>query len=297
MIRPPYLKQGDCIALISASRFIDAEALEKAVRFLEGNHFRVKTGPNILEKYHQFAGTDQMRAADFNWALADKEIKAILFFRGGYGAAKIVDLIDWELLKRAPKWICGYSDITAIHSQVHCLGISSLHCTMPVHLNATDEETIVSFHALMEVLKGETISYNLSYKDRSKASISGPIIGGNLSVLYSVLGANVADNWDNKILFLEDLDEYLYHIDRMMNALSRAKKLEHLKAIVAGSFSDMRDNPVPFGKNALQIIAYYAEKHGIPFFYDFPAGHQPLNLPIKLGEIVEIKAGEMVYSH
>jgi muramoyltetrapeptide carboxypeptidase len=299
MITPPYLhsdgSEGDAIALVAASRFIEQVDLERAVAFLKQLEFEVVCGPNILKRNHQFAGTDLERAADVNWALEQKEVKAIIFFRGGYGAAKIVDLINWDLLQKQPKWICGYSDVTAIHQHIQSLGMQSLHSTMPVHLNQTDEESIMSFHAMIEVLKGEPVEYYLGSENENHPTVKGEIIGGNLSVLYSTLGSKSDTKWDGKILFLEDLDEYLYHIDRMMNALSRAGRLDKLTALIAGSFTDMNDNTVPFGKDAIEILEEYAKKHNIPFFFEFPAGHQKLNIPVRLGAEVTIENGVMVY--
>ena len=296
MIAPPYLQEGDTIALLAASRFIEQVELERAVAFFKQFGFEVVCGPNILNRDHQFAGTDEERAADVNWALEKEEVKAIIFFRGGYGAAKIVDLINWEILQKQPKWICGYSDVTAIHQHIQSLGIQSLHSTMPVHLDQTDEESIMSFHAMIEVLKGEPVEYYLGAEKENHPTIKGQIIGGNLSVLYSILGSTSDTNWDGKILFLEDLDEYLYHVDRMMNALSRSGRLDNLSALIAGSFSDMNDNTVPFGKNAIDILEGYAKKHNLPFFYEFPAGHQKLNIPVKLGAQVQVENAVMVYT-
>ncbi len=295
MIQAPYLQNGDCIAIVAASRFVEEEALQKAISFFSQSGFQVKVGKHILAKDNQFAGTDQERVEDLNWALGDPEIKAIIFFRGGYGAARILDLVDWNLINQNPKWLCGYSDVTAIHQHVNSLDIQSLHSTMPVHLSETDEESILSFHALIEGLKGEDLVYYLESDFEEHPVISGEIIGGNLSVIYSLLGSVSDMNWDDKILFLEDLDEYLYHIDRMMNTLSRAGKLNNLKAILVGSFKDMHDNAVPFGKDAEEIIQSYANKHNLPIFYGLPVGHDKLNIPVKCGALVKIANHEMIY--
>ena len=296
MIQPPYIKEGDTLALVAASRFIEQEQLERAIQFFQQFNFQVVCGPNILKRDHQFAGTDQERADDINWALEQEDVKAILFFRGGYGAARVLDLVNWQALAQQPKWICGYSDVTAVHQHVQSLGIQSLHSTMPIHLAETDEESIMSFHALVEVLKGEPVEYYLGLDQGVKyPTLEGEIIGGNLSVLYSIQGSESDVSWDDKIVFMEDLDEYLYHIDRMMNGLSRARKLNKIKALIAGSFTKMNDNDIPFGKDSLDILGEYAEKHQVPFFYEFPAGHQKLNIPVKLGAKVRIDEGVMTY--
>lgn len=296
MIQPAYLKEGDTIALVAASRFIEQEALDRAISFFKQFGFNVKCGPNILNRSNQFAGTDEDRAEDLSWALANEEVKAVLFFRGGYGAARMVDLVEWDLLISQPKWICGYSDVTAIHQHVQSLGMQSMHSTMPIHLAETDEESIMSFHALIEMLKGESAEYYLGIDQGVEYPvIEGEIIGGNLSVLYSIQGSESDVSWDDKIVFLEDLDEYLYHIDRMMNGLDRAGKFSNIKALIAGSFTDMNDNEVPYGKDCFDILDEYAAKYQIPFFYEFPAGHQKLNIPVKLGANVRIENGVMTY--
>jgi len=296
VIAPAYLKEGDTIALIAASRFIEQNMLERAVTFFKQFNFQVICGPHILSKNHQFAGTDQERAQDLNWALENEEVKAIVFFRGGYGAAKIIDLVNWELLTQQPKWLVGYSDVTAIHQHANNLGVQTLHATMPIHLAETDEESILSFHAMIEALKGESIEYYLESDMEEHKPIKGEIVGGNLSVLYSLMGSNSEMNWDNKILFLEDLDEYLYHIDRMMNAFSRAGKLSALKALLVGSFKDMHDNTIPFGADAEEIVQHYGKKYKIPVFYGMPCGHEKLNIPVICGAKVIIENFAMRYA-
>lgn len=295
MIIPPYLTTGDEIRLIAPSRFIDEDELIKATAFFQQNGFVVSSGKNILKKNNQFAGKTEERARDLQDAIDDRNVKAVIAFRGGYGAAKIVDLVNWNTLLEYPKWFCGYSDFTAVHYHLQKINITSLHSTMPIHIKDTDEESIMSFYAMLEVLKGEPVEYYLQAKEKYP-KIEGEIIGGNLSVIYSVLNSESDFTWDNKILFLEDLDEYLYHIDRMMNALKRARKLHNLAGIVIGGLTQMNDNNVPFGLSASEIIEAYCEDLNIPCFLEFPAGHQPLNLPIKLGNRVKIEEGIMVYA-
>lgn len=296
MKTPPFLKKGDQIRLIAPSRFIEEDDLKKAVSFYEQNGFKVTTGDHILSRKNQFAGSTKERSSDLQEAVNDPAVKAIIAFRGGYGAAKIVDHVEWSAFEKNPKWFCGYSDATAIHYHLQSMGWCSLHSTMPIHLKSTDEESIMSFYAQLEVLKGEPVEYYLK-QDKEQPIIEGKVIGGNLSVLYSILGSSSDFEWSNYILFLEDLDEYLYHIDRMANALDRAQKLRNLKAIVLGSFSQMNDNEVPFGSSAETILKEYASRYSIPVFEDFPSGHQPLNLPIILGSKVKIENGVMVYAN
>ncbi len=295
MIIPPYLISGDTIAIAAASRVVDELLLNRAKDFLEKAGFQVVFSPNILAQYHQFAGTDSQRAADINWAISDDNIKAIIFFRGGYGAARILDMVDWQPLLNKPKWFCGYSDVTAIHIHLQSIGIASLHATMPIHIAQTDEESILSFYALIEALKGEEISYYLESSIASYLPIEGELVGGNLSVIYSLLGSVSDFSWAGKVLFIEDIDEYYYHLDRIMNALSRAGKFKKLKALLVGNFKDIKDNTIPFGKNIAEIMQEYALKHNILIFFGMPVGHDKLNIPVKCGLQVKIENDEIKY--
>ena len=210
------------------------------------------------------------------------DIKAIICARGGYGTVRILDLIDFSDLKANPKWIAGYSDVTALHSTLHNLNITSLHSTMPVNFS---DNTKTSLESLKQTLFGNLISYNFPrHKLNRIGHTKGKVVGGNLSIIYSLLGSNTDINTDGKILFLEDLDEYLYHVDRMMMNLKRNGKLSKLAGLIVGGMSNMNDNTIPFGKSAIEIIAESVSEYDYPVAFNFPAGHIDNNNTIILGQ-------------
>ena len=281
MITPPHLKAGDSIYILSTARKISIEELQPAIQELESWGLKVILGDTIGAEDHQFAGNDELRTADFNKAIHNQEVKAILCGRGGYGSVRIVDGIDWEYLQKTPKWIAGYSDVTTIHCHAHNKGLKSIHSTMPInHTNNSKE----SWSTLKAALFGEELNIaNYPHKVYRSGELKGEVIGGNLSILYSLLGSKSSIDTKGKILFIEDLDEYLYHIDRMMMNLKRTGKLHGLSALVVGGMSDMNDNPIPFGKNALQIIAEHTKDYNYPIYFGLQAGHTKPNLALRLG--------------
>ena len=222
------------------------------------------------------------RSADLQQMIDNPDIKAIICARGGYGTVRILDLIDFSDLKANPKWIAGYSDVTALHSTLHNLNITSLHSTMPINFS---DNTKNSLESLKQTLFGNLISYNFPRHELNRIGhTKGKVVGGNLSVIYSLLGSNTDINTDGKILFLEDLDEYLYHIDRMMMNLKRNGKLSKLAGLIIGGMSDMNDNTIPFGKSAMEIIAESVSEYDYPVAFNFPAGHIDNNNTIILGQ-------------
>ena len=271
-ITPIPLVPGDEIHIISTARFVDKEFIDFARQVLENKGFKVLTGSNLFNKNHQFAGSDTERLADLNAAIRNPKCRAILCARGGYGTARLVDELDLISLKSDPKWIAGYSDITALLNHVYNqIGLESIHSTMPVNFSTNTSESIDS---LVAALTGKELYYQFPKHELNRAGeAEGNLIGGNLSVIYSLLGSPSSLQTDGKILFLEDLDEYLYHIDRMMLALDRSCKLENLAGLIIGGMSDMNDNTVPFGQTAEEIISERVSKYKYPVAFGFPAGH------------------------
>ena len=213
---------------------------------------RVVFGRNLFQEYNQFAGTDLQRSTDLQQMIDNPHIKAILCARGGYGTVRILDHIDFSDFKANPKWIAGYSDVTALHSTLHNLNITSLHSTMPINFS---NNTKNSLESLKQTLFGNLISYNFQRHELNRIGhTKGKVVGGNLSIIYSLLGSNADINTDGKILFLEDLDEYLYHLDRMMMNLKRNGKLSKLAGLIIGGMSNMNDNTIPYGKNAMKLL-------------------------------------------
>lgn len=284
MIKPSYLKPGDKVGIAATARKISLPEIQYAVNTLTEWGFEVVLPEGLYSKNHQFAGTDVERAAVLQSLLDNPEIKAVLCARGGYGTVRIVDLLDWELFTKHPKWIVGYSDITVLHGHINqTLGIASLHATMAFNITA-EEERQAAIASLKDALTGNEVVHLLpAHPLNREGNASGVVVGGNLSVLYSMMGSVSFPDTDGKILFLEDLDEYLYHIDRMMMGLKRAGKLTNLAALVVGGMTDMRDNAVPFGKTAEQIIYDAVKEYNYPLYFGLQAGHIANNLALPMG--------------
>jgi muramoyltetrapeptide carboxypeptidase len=286
LIRPEYLKVGDTIAIIAPSGVLNDHEnyINKAKKLLESWELNVIIGKNVFNNYGHFSGTDKERTKDFQRALDDKTISAIWCARGGYGAMRIIDDLDYTEYLKTPKWIIGYSDITAIHNDLHILGSESIHSIMCKSLEDKDINNDRSIQALKDVLFGNKLSYNFNNKPENKlGKTSGQIVGGNLTLLHGLIGSKSSINTDGKILFIEDLGEYHYHIDRMLISLKRAGYFDNCNGLVVGDFSDLRKNTTPFGKNIKEIILDAVKEFNFPVLFDFPAGHEELNMPIILG--------------
>ena len=270
---PNNLKQGDKVVIVSSARKITKKELEESIKLFSLWGLKVTLGKTIDKEDNQFAGDDTWRAEDIQRAINDKEIRAVFFARGGYGSVRILDKIDFSPLKDDPKWLIGYSDVTAV--LMHCFftqKLCCLHAIMPVNILNTEENTATD--SLKNVLFNgkNTITAKANRLNRY-GKIEGEIIGGNLSVIYSLLGSSSFSETKDKILFIEDLDEYLYHIDRMMQGLKRAGNLKDLKGLIVGTFSDMHDNDISFGKTAYEIILNAVKSYDYPVAFDVPIGH------------------------
>jgi muramoyltetrapeptide carboxypeptidase len=285
-IQPPYLAAGDAVALISTARKIDPAQVKPAIDLLQSWGLKVVLGKNLLSDYHQFAGIDTQRASDLQEALNDKNIKAILCFRGGYGSVRLLDKVDFSPLRNHPKWLMGYSDVTALHHVWHNEGVMSIHGTMPVNFEANTAEALAS---LKNALFGKTNKYSFeAHPLNRKGAVNAPVIGGNLSMVYSMSGTIHDIDTTGKILVLEDLDEYLYHIDRMMWNLKLSGKLTKLAGLIIGGFTDMKDNTIPFGQTAYEIIAEAVADFSYPVCFDFPFGHVADNRTLVFGKTAQL---------
>lgn len=285
MIIPPFLKLGSTIGIVATARKLTWEELEPTVGVLADAGFKVRTAQRMFGAENQFAGSDEDRAADMQRMLDDPDINAVLCARGGYGTVRIIDKLDFSEFVKHPKWLCGFSDITVLHAHVNQnFGIATLHSSMPLSMRELSAEH-VQYSSLINSLKGEFSPYEFDAHQLNKnGEMEGEIVGGNLSVLYSILGSKSDVNTDGKILFLEDLDEYLYHIDRMMMNLKRNGKLDNLKGLIVGGMSDMNDNAIPFGKTAVETIRRVVEEYDYPVCFNFPAGHIDDNRALILGK-------------
>ncbi len=282
LLSPAYLKKGDTIYILSTARAISEEEILPAIQLFESWGFNVTIGKTIGVVESQYAGSDALRLKDFQNAIDNPNVQAVFCARGGYGTVRIMDKIDFTKFLLQPKWIIGFSDVTYLHTLInHSLGVRTIHSLMASTLNtATD----AAKDSLRKILSGEKIKYEFAPHTLNKTgSAIAEITGGNLSILYSLTGTQTVMNNHGKILFIEDLDEYLYHIDRMMWNLKRSGKLKGLSALLCGGFTEMKDNTIPFGKTAEEIIAEHASEYNFPLCFNFTAGHIADNRALILG--------------
>ncbi len=292
MICPSYLKPGDTIALAAPARKISAEEIAPAVALLEAKGFRVLVPEKLFGINNQLSGSDEERARQIIDLLKNDDVKAIIFARGGYGSIRTVEHIPEELFAQHPKWLVGYSDITVFHNLMSKLGIQSIHSTMPINFPKNGVANS-SVNSLVEALMGHSTKVNVEpHRLNIRGEAKGILTGGNLSVLYSLAGTPMDLIPDGRILFIEDLDEYLYHIDRMMMNLKVSGKLSKIAGLVVGGMSDMRDNTIPWGHSAYDTVVEVMKGYDIPVAFGFPAGHQEPNLAMTMGATVELKVNE-----
>ena len=290
MITPPYLKKGDTIAIVATARKNVEDNLKPAISWLKSWGLEVVVGSTIGLDKDQLAGTDEQRAADFQAQMDNPNIKAIWCVRGGYGTVRMIDLLDFTTFKKSPKWVIGFSDVTVLHSHLNTMGFQSIHGIMPVSSKASEEAK----ESLRKALFGEHLEYTVPCENKNRyGKAKGELVGGNLSILYSLFGSPSAIDCSDKILFIEDLDEYLYHIDRMMMNLKRNGCLESLKGIIVGGMTKMKDNDIPWGKDALEIIEDVTKNYNIPIIYNFPAGHMADNRALIIGKQVSIEVNDL----
>lgn len=290
MIVPKNLITGDKIAIVSTAKKIGIAEIEYAIDSVTKWGLIPVMGRTIGLEEHQFAGTDQERAADFQEMLDDPDIRAIWCARGGYGTVRIIDALDFSNFLKNPKWIIGYSDITVLHSHVHINNVATLHSCMPIDFyKATDEAQL----SLKEALFGKYLGYTISSGNKNRVgSGSGQLVGGNLSMLYSLCGSESAIDTSDKILCIEDLDEYLYHIDRMLQNLKRNGYFHNLAGLIVGGMTKMHDNEIPFGKTAEEIIADTVKEYDFPVVFNFPMGHVTDNRALVLGAAVSLEVSK-----
>jgi muramoyltetrapeptide carboxypeptidase len=295
MITPSYLAKDDKIGIIAPARCINFDEVHPSIRVFQKWGLEVVLGTNIFRKCNQFAGKDDLRLTDLQQMLDDDSIRAVICARGGYGTVRIVDRIDFTAFRKNPKWIVGYSDVTVLHSHIHRhLGIETLHAIMPINITG-DDGSGDALETLRNALFGKIRSYSYPVTSLARAGeAEGILTGGNLSILYSLMGSASEIDTAGKILFLEDVDEYLYHIDRMMMSLKRGGKLGKLKGLIVGGMEKMNDNAVPYGRSANEIILDAVAEYNYPVCFDFPSGHGEDNLALILGRKVALKIGDEV---
>jgi muramoyltetrapeptide carboxypeptidase len=283
---PPYLKAGDKIAITCPAKKLP-NPMTDAVTLLQSWGLVVVLGDTVEASYHQFAGDDAFRAKDFQHFIDDDSIKAIIAARGGYGTVRMIDMVDFRRFAQHPKWVVGFSDITLLHAHLFAnFNAASIHGQMPMTI---PDASARSLDTLRKALFGEEISYRLEPNLLNRhGQGEGVLVGGNLSILLSAAGSVSDIDYTDKILFIEDIGEYLYAIDRMLRTLKRAGKLQHLKGLIVGGFSDLKDNDIPFGQTVSQIIVEVVKDYNYPVCFDFPAGHVPDNCSLVLGKILKL---------
>ena len=286
----PYLQAGDLVYITAPAKAIEHEFVIFSQELLEQKGYKVLISEHCLGQHNYFSGTDEERLADFQYGLDHPEVKAIICARGGYGCVRIVDRIQWAGFIREPKWIVGFSDVTVFHQRIQRFGIQSIHGTMPLNFKTNSSEALDSLFAALKG-KNEPIEFPSTSNNKQGQAI-GKLVGGNLSILYSLLGTDDQLDFTDSILFIEDLSEQLYHIDRMFFALAKANVLNKIKGLVIGGMTDMKDTTIPFGRTLEEIILDHFHYRNIPICFNFPSGHIDDNRAIVLGATYELNVNE-----
>ena len=288
LIQPESLKSGDTISILAPSGVLNNfdKKIEKAINIFKSWGLNVVLGNHIYDKNGHFAGTDKNREKDFQKALDNKNIKAIWCARGGYGAVRIIDKLNFDNYLKNPKWIIGFSDITVIHNKLNFLNSESIHAMMITGFEDIGQNND-SLSKLKNVLFGDSLSYSIASNKNNKTGKSeGIIVGGNLTLIQSTIGSKTELKMKDKILFIEEIGEYAYHIDRMLYSLKRAGYFENCKGLIVGQISDVKKNNTDFGRSINELILDVLDEYNFPILFDFPAGHEKTNFPIILGRKV-----------
>jgi len=291
LIQPPYLKAGDTVAIVAPSGVLKNRTKEitRAKELLESWQLKVVVGDHLFSKDNHFAGTDQERCEDFQKALDNPNIKAIWSARGGYGTVKILDKLDYTKFLQQPKWVIGYSDITALHNQLHTKGVESIHAIMCVSLPEDLSKIEKSIDTFKAAIFGESINYTLKGSSYNRVGgTSGELVGGNLTILHTMLGSNTSINVSGKILFIEEIGEYKYHIDRMLQSLKRAGYFDYCKGVIVGDMSRMRKNTTLWGSSVEQLVLDALEDYNFPIAFNMPAGHEDDNRAMIMGRRINL---------
>jgi muramoyltetrapeptide carboxypeptidase len=290
---PPSIKPGDKIRIISPAGKVKEEHVLPAVEWLQNQGYKVELGKHVFANHFQFAGTDKQRLDDLQTALDDPETAAIICSRGGYGTVRIISKTDFTKFVENPKWLAGFSDITILHACMNNLGVATIHGAMPRYFFDEKGNQNENLNTLMKLLTGEKVNYSIETAQTGRyGKVSGELVGGNLSIISSLQGTKYEIDTDGKILFLEDIDEFLYHTDRMIHQLKLSGKLDNLAGLIIGDFTDMKDNESPFGKSVHEIVQEAVEEFGYPVCFGFPAGHDKKNLALAFGKTWEMEVLE-----
>ena len=294
MIQPPYLKAGDTVAIVAPSGILlnRNKEINQAVELLKGWNLNVVIGDNVFNQNNHFAGTDEERTVDFQKALDNPNIKAIWAARGGYGTGRIIDKLDYTRFKTSPKWIIGYSDITALHNELHNIGYESIHGIMPIDFKEDLDEIKDNVSSFKDAIFGNPLTYTIEGSEYNKPETSsGQLVGGNLTLLHTMLGSRTSIDTDGKIIYIEEVGEYAYHIDRMLQSLKRAGYFENCKGIIVGGITKVKKNTPEWGSTMEQLILDVVKDYDFPVLFDFPAGHADDNRAMIFGRNIKLSVG------
>jgi muramoyltetrapeptide carboxypeptidase len=290
MIIPPNLSKGDLIYITAPAKATDAASVSHTKSFLESHGFRVLLSKHCLGVHRYFSGTDEERTSDMQFGIDHPDVKAILCARGGYGCVRIVDQINWANMLREPRWIIGFSDITVFHHRLMKLGVQCIHGSMPLNFEKNTPEAL---ETMLAILQGEKPRIVCEANPKNQlGSAEGILMGGNLSIVFSLLGTDDALHFDGGILFLEDLAEQLYHLDRMFFALKKTGALAKIKGLIIGGMTDLEDTDNPTGFTIDDIVSHHFKYSKIPICYNFPIGHFADNRSVIVGAKVQLKVDE-----
>ncbi|WP_407557044.1 LD-carboxypeptidase [Winogradskyella sp. 4-2091] len=295
LIQPPYLKAGDTVAIVAPSGILknNEDEVQKATMLLQNWGLHVVIGKHLYNKADHFAGTDDERCEDLQNAMDDPKISAIWCAKGGYGTVRVLDKLNYTKFKENPKWIIGYSDITALHNQLHNEGFQSLHALMCISLTKDLNEVKNAIDTFKSAIFGNPTDYTLEGSNFNKiGETSGELVGGNLTVLHTMLGSETSLDTSGKILFIEEIGEYKYHIDRMLQSMKRAGYFDNLNGLVVGNMSKMRKNTTLWGTSIEQLIIDALKEYDFPIAFNMPAGHEKDNRALVLGRTIDLKVSK-----
>lgn len=286
LIQPALLAKGDLIAIVSPAKAIEAEHIDYARAFFQNAGFRVTVGPHAYDQHHYFSGTDAARTADLQEAINNPEVKAIICARGGYGCIRVTQQLQWAALMREPKWIAGFSDVTVLHQQALRLGVQSLHSTMPLNFQQNSDAALQS---LLDALTTGHVHHQWeAHPENKPGTATGMLVGGNLSILYSMLATPLCAPYENAILFIEDVGEQLYHLDRMLQTFKLAGILDRIAGLIVGGMTDMKETAVPTGWSLEELVLEHFRYRKIPIAFQAPTGHIDDNRALICGAITTL---------